>query len=73
MTQNYLIQEDLNHLLQIQRSNKWLLILLCNIEKCKVLHYDYGKVNPNCNILLYTAIRAGLRRRQTRQPPRASD
>ena len=39
MTQNYIIQEDLNHLLQW--SNKWLLPF--NIEKCKVLHY--GKVN----------------------------
>ena len=30
----YLIQEDLNHLLQL--SNKWLLPF--NIEKCEVLH-----------------------------------
>ena len=49
MTQNYIIQEDLNHLLQW--SNQWLLPF--NIEKCKVLHY--GKVNPKndymCSIL----------------------
>ena len=40
MTQNYIIQEDLNHLLQWYI--KWLLPF--NIEKCMVLHY--GKVNP---------------------------
>ena len=46
MTQNYLIQEDLIHLLQW--SNK--LLLPFNIEKCKVLHY--GKVNPNNDYMI---------------------